>query len=375
MGTAGTIEEKVYHKQIQKQFLSTKVLKDPKQKRFFANTKMSDLMSLGEQYDELEHREVAGDTKIKTETSELLESTRAECKAPKQMYAIVAKARMKLSGQKRKKEKLEGLTIDHLAKRRRYKLSESAEIKTSSSNSTEDKDILTIILNNKNVSTCFDHNKVLKNSRESDFVLLENEAENKAKAAFAKIRQSAANSCHKNIPTFTGNGDNEAADLIKAIKARNLNGEPNNDEEKFTKNVLEFLKNQEEVEKTKVPAEKLLETINSWKLRVDMNFQMASLNLLAVQDIEGNWFLRKKKGKGQKKSKQKEKDQNNKPENKRLANTKIENPEEDLQKEVKFKKKTTDTVKKEAKYQGPSLFDIEFDKIEAKKVADKRENL
>merc|ERR1712157_668212 len=139
------------------------------------------------------------------------------------MDAIVAKARMKLSGQKRKKEKLEGLTIDHLAKRRRYKLSESAEIKTSSSNSTEDKDILTIILNNKNVSTCFDHNKVLKNSRESDFVLLENEAENKAKAAFAKIRQSA----------------------------RNLNGEPNNDEEKFTKNVLEFLKTQEEVEKTK----------------------------------------------------------------------------------------------------------------------------
>ena len=76
-----------------------------------------------------------------------------------------------------------------------------------------------------------------------------------------------------------------------------------------------------------------------------------------------------------KKSKLKEKDQNYKPENKRLANTKIENPEEDPQKEIKFKKKITDTVKREAKYQGPSLFDIEFDKIEAKKATNKRENL
>lgn len=33
--TAGTIEEKIYHRQIYKQFLTNKVLKDPKQKRFF----------------------------------------------------------------------------------------------------------------------------------------------------------------------------------------------------------------------------------------------------------------------------------------------------------------------------------------------------
>lgn len=33
--TSGTIEEKIYHRQIFKQFLTNKILKDPKQKRFF----------------------------------------------------------------------------------------------------------------------------------------------------------------------------------------------------------------------------------------------------------------------------------------------------------------------------------------------------
>src|SRR5215469_12775625 len=33
--TVGTIEEKIYHRQIFKQFLTNKILKDPKQRRFF----------------------------------------------------------------------------------------------------------------------------------------------------------------------------------------------------------------------------------------------------------------------------------------------------------------------------------------------------
>jgi DNA excision repair protein ERCC-6 len=38
--SAGTIEEKIYHRQIFKQFLTNKVLKDPKQRQTF---QMSDL--------------------------------------------------------------------------------------------------------------------------------------------------------------------------------------------------------------------------------------------------------------------------------------------------------------------------------------------
>ncbi|KAF8466460.1 SNF2 family N-terminal domain-containing protein [Kalaharituber pfeilii] len=45
--TAGTIEEKIYHRQIFKQFLTNKILKDPKQRRFFKMNDLHDLFTLG----------------------------------------------------------------------------------------------------------------------------------------------------------------------------------------------------------------------------------------------------------------------------------------------------------------------------------------
>ncbi|KAJ1988438.1 DNA repair protein rhp26 [Dimargaris cristalligena] len=45
--TAGTIEEKIYQRQIYKQFLTSKILKDPKQKRFFKSNDLRDLFTLG----------------------------------------------------------------------------------------------------------------------------------------------------------------------------------------------------------------------------------------------------------------------------------------------------------------------------------------
>lgn len=46
--TAGTIEEKIYHRQIFKTFLTNKILKDPKQRRFFKLNDLHDLFSLGD---------------------------------------------------------------------------------------------------------------------------------------------------------------------------------------------------------------------------------------------------------------------------------------------------------------------------------------
>src|ERR1700737_1348440 len=44
--TSETIEEKIYHRQIFKQFLTNKILKDPKQRRFFKMNDLHDLFSL-----------------------------------------------------------------------------------------------------------------------------------------------------------------------------------------------------------------------------------------------------------------------------------------------------------------------------------------
>lgn len=47
--TRGTIEEKVYHRQIYKHFLTNKILRDPQQRRFFKARDMMDLFTLQEE--------------------------------------------------------------------------------------------------------------------------------------------------------------------------------------------------------------------------------------------------------------------------------------------------------------------------------------
>ena len=44
--TSGTIEEKIYHRQIFKQFLTNRVLKDPRQRRFFKSNHLHELFTL-----------------------------------------------------------------------------------------------------------------------------------------------------------------------------------------------------------------------------------------------------------------------------------------------------------------------------------------
>ena len=48
--TAGTIEEKIYHRQIFKQFLTNKILRDPKQRSTFQLSDLHDLFTLGEDH-------------------------------------------------------------------------------------------------------------------------------------------------------------------------------------------------------------------------------------------------------------------------------------------------------------------------------------
>ncbi|KAM7385649.1 hypothetical protein PAMP_001723 [Pampus punctatissimus] len=70
--TAGTIEEKIYHRQIFKQFLTNRVLKDPKQRRFFKSNDIYELFTLSDP---------TGSQG--TETSAIFAGTGSEVKAPK----------------------------------------------------------------------------------------------------------------------------------------------------------------------------------------------------------------------------------------------------------------------------------------------------
>nr|XP_023402938.1 DNA excision repair protein ERCC-6 isoform X2 [Loxodonta africana] len=70
--TAGTIEEKIYHRQIFKQFLTNRVLKDPKQRRFFKSNDLYELFTL-----------TSPDPSQSTETSAIFAGTGSDVQTPK----------------------------------------------------------------------------------------------------------------------------------------------------------------------------------------------------------------------------------------------------------------------------------------------------
>ncbi|KAI5198293.1 hypothetical protein E4T39_06859 [Aureobasidium subglaciale] len=70
--TAGTIEEKIYHRQIFKQFLTNKILRDPKQRQTFQLRDLHDLFTLGE---------VTADGQ--TETGSIFKGTEVQLSGPK----------------------------------------------------------------------------------------------------------------------------------------------------------------------------------------------------------------------------------------------------------------------------------------------------
>ncbi|KAG8519681.1 DNA excision repair protein ERCC-6, partial [Galemys pyrenaicus] len=70
--TAGTIEEKIYHRQVFKQFLTNRVLKDPKQRRFFKSNDLYELFTL-----------TSPDASQSTETSAIFAGTGSDVQAPK----------------------------------------------------------------------------------------------------------------------------------------------------------------------------------------------------------------------------------------------------------------------------------------------------
>ncbi|KAE8591723.1 hypothetical protein XENTR_v10018547 [Xenopus tropicalis] len=70
--TAGTIEEKIYHRQIFKQFLTNRVLKDPKQRRFFKSNDLYELFTFS-----------SPDTSHGTETSAIFAGTGSDVQVVK----------------------------------------------------------------------------------------------------------------------------------------------------------------------------------------------------------------------------------------------------------------------------------------------------
>merc|ERR1719225_341075 len=90
--TAGTIEEKIYHRQIFKQFLVNRVLKDPKQRRFFKSNDLYELFTLSEATKE-----------DNTETSAIFAGTGANIKVDRSKKKSEVKVKVKVFKPKKTK--------------------------------------------------------------------------------------------------------------------------------------------------------------------------------------------------------------------------------------------------------------------------------
>jgi DNA excision repair protein ERCC-6 len=113
--TAGTIEEKIYHRQIFKQFLTNKILKDPRQKRFFKTNDLHELFT----YTSLDEKS--------TESSALFAGTGSEIT----------------------KKKVSNVVVPNLEKRRKAKINDNDNTQTEKQDKHSDDYVLSKLFKSK----------------------------------------------------------------------------------------------------------------------------------------------------------------------------------------------------------------------------------
>ncbi|KAK9238414.1 SNF2 family N-terminal domain-containing protein [Lipomyces kononenkoae] len=186
--TAGTIEEKIYHRQIFKQFLTNKILKDPKQRRFFKTNDLHDLFTLGDS-------DAAG-----TETGSLFNGAEVQIN---KASALATKRK-----QKRETELVGSLTGVAGMEKYHGVYDEEEEPKHGADNDENidgDDGIMQSLFARSGVHSALEHEEIMNASR-PDAVLVEREASRIASDAARALRESrrATRVAEVGTPTWTG---------------------------------------------------------------------------------------------------------------------------------------------------------------------------
>lgn len=173
---SGTIEEKIYHRQIFKQFLMNKILSDPKQKRFFKTKELQDLFSLG------------GEQGYSTET----------------LNEEVEKHTKKLKDESTKdSDDLDQVTnLDGVSKLESFY--DGKEV--SESNKEDDERLMEGLLGEKSLENIATHEQMIKSHSVGSSKIVKREAERIANQALEALRISRKETKKYDIgtPTWTG---------------------------------------------------------------------------------------------------------------------------------------------------------------------------
>ncbi|CAO3646467.1 unnamed protein product [Cunninghamella echinulata] len=175
--TSGTIEEKIYHRQIYKQFLTNKILKDPKQRRFFDASNLKSLFTL-----------TTEDSTI-TETGKIFEGSEIKLKSKK---------KRKRDEDQQKIQELEGVSNIESFKNKK---NEENEIK----DKPGDDNILSSLFEMTGIQSALKHDHIMEASTKDAF-FVEREATMIAEKAAAALKESRKRTRLNDIgtPTWTG---------------------------------------------------------------------------------------------------------------------------------------------------------------------------
>ncbi|KAF9575545.1 hypothetical protein EC968_002481 [Mortierella alpina] len=208
--TSGTIEEKIYHRQIFKQFLTNKILKDPKQRRFFKSHDMADLFTL------------EGEDAVGTETGGIFAGSEVAIK-PKRGALAKGKSSRKRGDNLEELSAIEGVRKIEKFKMPRESSSlpggvvkdeedEELEFKTdktpaetSRSQEGSETSILTSLFEKSGVHSALKHDDIMDSAKQ-EHLIVEREATRVAERAMAALKESRKRRRRQDldVPTWTG---------------------------------------------------------------------------------------------------------------------------------------------------------------------------
>lgn len=209
---AGSIEEKIYQRQIFKQFLTNKILKDPKQKRFFKNTDLHDLFKLGD-----------GSESAEIFANESSISNRRNGRGTNGSgNDYQGGGTSESNAKRRKREPTDDLSkLAGVAKESEFESEETAKQKGNSDPaSNEESNILEGIFAKAGVQSSLEHDAIVNASR-PDTVLMEREAERIASQAAEALKESRKLTRKSDIGVPTWTGKSGLAGIIKKSDSGN----------------------------------------------------------------------------------------------------------------------------------------------------------
>lgn len=207
--TAGTIEEKIYHRQIFKQFLTNKILQDPKQRRFFKMNDLHDLFTLDDSEDRSTEtgRMFSGTERcIVSPSPEQLET---EGGGPEKDGSRITSKTRKSNLSDNNDDFLQVAGMSGVAGLEDYRSganeNDSTESKDEPRSTGEDDGFMEGLLASSGVKSTLQHDSIMSESR-PELVLVEREASRVAKQAADALRASSriARKSEIGVPTWTG---------------------------------------------------------------------------------------------------------------------------------------------------------------------------